>query len=112
MFALVFETPERLWWSFALLIPLVIHLLRRRRYKQQSWAAMQFVLQALHEESQKARLQNLLLMLLRVSILAIFLFAVSAPRTGILRTIVGDVSSGTHHVINVDATYSMRTVDH
>ena len=28
MFALLFESPERLWWSFALQIPLVLHLLK------------------------------------------------------------------------------------
>ncbi len=111
MFALVFESPERLWWSFALLIPLMVHLLRRRRYQQHSWAAMQFVLQALQQESQKAKLHNLLLMLLRVSILAVFLFAISAPRTGFIRPKVGDESSGTHHIMIVDATYSMGTID-
>ena len=58
MFALLFESPERLWWSFALLIPLFVHLLRRRRFKSQPWGAMQFVLQAVQQESQKAKLQN------------------------------------------------------
>ena len=54
MFALLFESPERLWWSFALLIPLFVHLLRRRRFKSQPWGAMQFVLQAVQQASRTA----------------------------------------------------------
>ena len=111
MIALVFETPERLWWSFVLLIPLGIHLWRRRHFQPKSWAAMQFVLEAWQEESQKAKFQNLLLMLLRVALLALFLFAISAPGTGVRRPIVGDESSGTHHIVVIDSTYSMATID-
>jgi len=111
MIALVFETPERLWWSFVLLIPLGIHLWRRRHFQPKSWAAMQFVLEAWEEESQKAKFQNLLLMLMRVAVLALFLFAISAPGTGVRRPIVGDESSGTHHIVVIDSTYSMATID-
>ena len=111
MIALVFDAPERLWWSFVLLIPLGIHLWRRRHFQPKPWAAMQFVLQAWQEESQKAKFQNLLLMLLRVAVLALFLFAISAPSTGVRRPTVGDESSGTHHIVIVDSTYSMATID-
>ena len=111
MIALVFDTPERLWWSFVLLIPLGLHLWRRRHFQPKSWAAMQFVLQAWQEESQKAKLQNLLLVLLRVAVLALFLFAISAPSTGVRRPIVGDESTGTHHIVIIDSTYSMATID-
>ena len=111
MFALLFESPERLWWSFALLIPLVLHLLKRRRFKSQSWGAMQFVLQAVQQESQKAKLQNLILMMLRVAVLAMFLFAISAPSTVLLSPNVGDESNGTHHILMIDATYSSGTID-
>ncbi len=111
MIALLFESPERLWWSFALLIPLALHLLKRRRFKSQSWGAMQFVLQAVQQESQKAKLQNLILMMLRVAVLAMFLFAISAPSTVLLRPNVGDESNGTHHILMIDATYSSGTID-
>ena len=53
MLALILESPERLWWSFVLLVPLLIHLLRRRRYHQHGWAAMEFVVRAMQEKSQK-----------------------------------------------------------
>lgn len=111
MFALLFESPERLWWSFALLIPLFVHLLRRRRFKSQPWGAMQFVLQAVQQESQKAKLQNLILMMLRVAILGMFLFAISAPSTGLHRPNVGEKSNGTHHILIIDSTYSSGTID-
>ena len=111
MLALIFESPERLWWSFVLLVPLLIHLLRRRRFQQQAWAAMQFLLQAMEEESQKARLRNLSLMILRALILACFLAAISAPRSDTMNLNPGKVSDGTYHVLVIDASYSMNTTD-
>ncbi len=111
MIDFTFESPERLWWSFLLLIPIVLHLWRRRRFRQQPWAAMHFILQAVQQEVQKAKLRNLMLMMLRVLILAMFFFAVSAPSTGIHNSGFRSLSSGTHHVLIIDASYSMGTVD-
>ena len=87
MLALILESPERLLWSFVLLVPLLIHLLRRRRYHQHGWAAMEFVVRAMQEKSQKARLQRLVLMIVRVFILALFLLAVSSPQSGVSKLV-------------------------
>ena len=111
MQALILESPERLWWSFVLLVPLLIHLLRRRRYHQHGWAAMEFVVRAMQEKSQKARLQRLVLMIVRVFILALFLLAVSSPQSGVSKFDVDNISSGTHYVFILDASYSMGTID-
>ena len=111
MLALILESPERLWWSFVLLVPLLIHLLRRRRYHQHGWAAMEFVVRAMQEKSQKARLQRLVLMIVRVFILALFLLAVSSPQSGVSKFDVDNISSGTHYVFILDASYSMGTID-
>ena len=59
-------------------VPILIHLLHRRRYQVIRWPAMQFLLTAQVKTRQRLRLENLLLLLLRT--LAVLLLAVSAAR--------------------------------
>ncbi len=71
---LPFVTP----WLFAagaaaVSIPIVIHLLNRRRFRIQAWAAMEFLLAAHRRNVRKLKLQRWLLLLLRC--LALLLLA-------------------------------------
>ncbi|MGC8559336.1 MAG: BatA domain-containing protein [Phycisphaerae bacterium] len=54
-------------------IPIIIHLLNRRRFRQKPWAAMQFLIAAYRRNVRRLKLQRLLLLLLRC--LAILLIA-------------------------------------
>lgn len=65
-------------WLFAagaacVSIPIIIHLLNRRRFRQRPWAAMQFLIAAYRRNVRRLKLQRLLLLLLRC--LAILLIA-------------------------------------
>ena len=51
-------------------VPLLIHLLNRQRFKPLSWAAMRFVEAAWRKTRRRARLENLLLLLLRMAAIA------------------------------------------
>ncbi|HEU4395713.1 MAG TPA: BatA domain-containing protein, partial [Planctomycetota bacterium] len=59
-------------------VPILIHLLHRRRYQVVKWPAMQFLLKAQVKTRQRLRLENLLLLLLRT--LAVLLLALAAAR--------------------------------
>jgi|GEM_PF-1652376 len=65
-------------WLFAagaasISIPIIIHLLNRRRFRQKPWAAMQFLIAAYRRNVRRLKLQRLLLLLLRC--LALLLLA-------------------------------------
>ena len=59
-------------------IPLIIHLLTRKRFDVVDWAAMQF-LQVSERTRRKIFLEELLLMLLRMGLIALFVLALAAP---------------------------------
>lgn len=58
--------------------PIVIHLLNRRRYQTISWAAMDFLREAIQRNRRILQLRDLLLMVLRV--LCVFLFGLALAR--------------------------------
>ena len=55
----------------AALVPIVIHLLSRRRVKPIRWAAMQWLLAALKRHQRRLRMENWLVLLLRVAALVL-----------------------------------------
>lgn len=95
MGVLPFVTP----WLFAagaasVSIPIVIHLLNRRRFRIQAWAAMEFLLAAHRRNVRKLKLQRWLLLLLRC--LALLLLAAGIaqflPPGAVLGAILGNAS--------------------
>ncbi|MFQ5730402.1 MAG: BatA domain-containing protein [Planctomycetaceae bacterium] len=59
-------------------LPILIHLLNKRRFKTVDWAAMDFLLEADKKNNRRVRLENLLLLLLRC--LAVLLIALLVGR--------------------------------
>src|SRR5437588_12478369 len=62
----------------ALAIPPIIHLLNRRRFDVVDWGAMQF-LQVSEKTRRRLLLEELLLMLLRIGLLALLVFGLANP---------------------------------
>lgn len=60
----------------ALLVPPIIHLLNRRRFDVVEWGAMQF-LQVSETTRRRILIEEILLMLLRIGLLAVLVFAVA-----------------------------------
>lgn len=60
-------------------IPIIIHLLNRRRFKRVPWAAMRFVQVSLQRNQRRMQLEDLLLLLLRILLLALLAFALARP---------------------------------
>ena len=63
-------------------IPIVIHLLMRRRRKPVRWAAMRFLLEAYKKRQRRVRLEQLLLLAARCLLIALIALAVGRPMLG------------------------------
>ncbi len=75
-----FASPALLGWLALATVPVLIHWLFRRRYREVTWAAMQFLHAATRKQSRRTRLEQLLLLAARVLILALIVFAFARPR--------------------------------
>ncbi|TXT35938.1 MAG: hypothetical protein FD138_1171 [Planctomycetota bacterium] len=80
LLAFGFASPALLGWLALAALPILIHWLFRRRYREVSWAAMQFLYAAVRKQSRRTRLEQLLLLAARVLILALIVLAFARPR--------------------------------
>ena len=76
-----FLNPLLAFGAALALVPLLIHLLNRQRYRPVRWAAMRFVLAAYRRTRRRVELENLLLLLLRMGAIALLALAVARPFT-------------------------------
>jgi hypothetical protein len=74
-----FANLAMLGWLAAAAIPILIHLWNKRRYREESWAAIEFLLAALHKTSRRMWLEQWLLLLLRMALVAVIVLAVAQP---------------------------------
>ena len=70
LFAVIFSTPAA---AFAIAggvaaVPIIIHLLNRKRYQVVAWAAMRFLLKAQKKNVRRLKLEQWLLLAVRVLI--------------------------------------------
>src|SRR5438270_5627669 len=56
-------------------VPVIIHLLNRRRYRVVDWAAMRFLLAAMRKNVRRLRVEQLLLLAVRTLLLALLVAA-------------------------------------
>lgn len=68
-----------LWGLLAASIPIIIHLLNRRRHRTVKWAAMQFLLKATRESRGKKRLRHILILTCRALGIAALVTAAALP---------------------------------
>lgn len=103
MLALAFLNPLLLAAVPLCAIPIVIHLLNRRRYHRVPWAAMEYLLAAMKRNRKRLRMEQWLVLLLRTLAVLLLVGLVSRPQLGG----GGILSSRTHHVIVLDDSASM-----
>src|SRR5258706_14037592 len=78
--AAAFITP----WFFAagaalVSIPIIIHILNRRRFKVVSWAAMEYLLQAMRKNRRRLKFEQWLLLATRCALLVLLGAALARP---------------------------------
>ncbi len=103
MLALSFLNPALLWLLPLIAVPVIIHLLNRRRFKRVRWAAMEYLLAALRRNRRRLQMQQWLLLLLRTLAVALLVFLVTRPQ------LTGGVfgAARTLHVLCLDDSLSM-----
>ena len=74
--------PWMLWALPAILLPIVIHLLNRLRYKTVHWAAMIFLLKANRAATRRAKIRQYLLLACRTLLLLFLIWAMARPLVG------------------------------
>ena len=77
-----FVHPALAFGALLAVVPLIIHLLNRRRHKPLRWGAMRFVEAAYKRTRRRMQLENLLLLLMRMLAVAALAFAVARPFAG------------------------------
>ena len=103
MLALSFLNPMLLWAVPLAAVPIVIHLLNRRRFREVRWAAMEYLLKALERNRKRLRMEQWLVLLLRTLAVMLLVMLVSRPQLG-----GGITSTVAHHIVLLDDTASMR----
>jgi Mg-chelatase subunit ChlD len=107
--AFAFVTPAFFVAGVALMgIPILIHILNRRRYKTVNWAAMEFLLRALKKNRRRLKFEQWLLLATRCLLLLLAAMALARPFGCAQQTIASVAGSRSGlHVLVIDNSYSM-----
>lgn len=96
-----------LWWSALGAIPVIIHLLHKRKFRETTWAAMRFLIAAAKKNSRRIRLEQLLLLMVRVLILLLLSLALAQPYMESLGDLLR-ADAPTHRILAIDTSLSMQ----
>jgi hypothetical protein len=83
----------------------VIHLWNRRKFREVSWAAMQFLLAALRKNRRRIRIEQWLLLAIRTLVILLVVTAMAKPFLERFGAVIA--GSRTHRVIVIDDSLSM-----
>jgi Aerotolerance regulator N-terminal/von Willebrand factor type A domain len=118
-FGLLFGAPlpAVLAGAAAVSLPIIIHLLNRRRYRIVTWAAMRFLLAAQKQNTRRMRLEQLILLILRTAIVLLLVLAMASVMPWCVRLLnrlfpgsavhAATASQRTHKVLVLDGSLSM-----
>jgi hypothetical protein len=106
MLALGFGAPWMLWGLAAGSIPIVIHLLNKRKYRQTDWAAMRFLLAAIKKNKRRIELEQWILLAIRTLLILLLAMAMARP---VLESLAPALFAGqrSHRVLVLDGSLSM-----
>jgi hypothetical protein len=101
-----FLNPLMLFGMAAIAVPIIIHFLNRRKFRKINWAAMKFVKLSVDQNQRRIRLEDLILLLIRCTLLALLALALARP---VLKSSAVDVlgQAKVTAVIVLDNSYSM-----
>ena len=94
-------------WGLAAALPILIHLWSRRRYREESWAAMTFLLAALRKNARRIQLEQWILLAVRTLLVALFALALADPQLSVISAWVGGAGGQSHVVLVIDGSFSM-----
>ncbi len=103
----MFANPLMLWGLAGASLPIMIHLLNRRKFREERWAAMRFLLAAIRKNQKRVHVEQWLLLAVRTMIILLVVMAMSKPFLEAFG--VADLLRGQrrHWVIVLDGSMSM-----
>jgi len=106
----MFLNPLMLAGLGGAMLPLVLHLLARSRFRTVDWAAMMFLYGAEPQQRQSTRLKQFLLLLLRMALVSLLAVALARP---LVSDTFAAVASGGHlsAVLIVDGSLSTSAIE-
>ncbi len=108
MNTLTFLNAPLLWGLGLASIPIIIHLLYRRRFRRVEWAPMKYLKLSLQKNRRRIQLEQLLLLLLRTALILLLVFLVARPlvhAAGLAGWLGG--RSRANHLLLIDDSLSM-----
>lgn len=94
-------------WGLAAALPILIHLWSRRKYREESWAAMTFLLAALRKNARRIQIEQIILLAVRTALLVLLALALADPQFSVLSSWAGGGGGQTHTVLVIDGSFSM-----
>jgi von Willebrand factor type A domain/Aerotolerance regulator N-terminal len=107
IFALGFANYPLIWGLGAASVPVIIHLLNRRKFREMRWAAMRFLLAAMRKNSRRIRIEQWLLLAIRTLLIMMVVLAMAKPYLESLGALPVLAGRRTHRVLVLDGSLSM-----
>src|SRR5690349_8207296 len=108
----MFLNPLLLFGLTAVSVPIIIHILNRRKFQKVVWAAMRFVKIAMEKNQRRIQWEDILLLIIRCALVAILAFALARPMISFgSRAVAGFGGSKVTAVIMIDNSCSMSQID-
>ncbi|MCH2061749.1 MAG: BatA domain-containing protein [Verrucomicrobiales bacterium] len=104
-----FLNSAMLFGMAALAIPIIVHLLNRRRFKKLPWAAMRFLQVSLERNQRRMKVEDWILLLLRLALVALLALALSRPAANWLDS--QSLGSKIASTVIIDSSGSMGRTD-
>jgi hypothetical protein len=76
---MTFLSPLLIWGTLLGAVPLIIHLLNRRRFRRVEWAPMRYLKLTIRKNRRRIQLEQLLLLLLRIALPVLLFFLLARP---------------------------------
>ncbi len=100
-----FLNPILLFGLAGVSVPIIIHLLNRRQIQRVPWAAMRFLQASVENNQRRLQIEDLILLLLRVLLIALIALALARPALNAAAGLFGQPASAT--LLLIDHSYSM-----
>jgi len=110
MGSLALANPWLVWGLLAAGVPVLIHLLSRRRARQVAFAAVEFILRSRQQKARSVRLRQILLLLARTALVAAVALAILRPMLQPKAAAAAQTGPAATAIV-LDASLSMRWKD-
>lgn len=105
--ALGLANPTLIWGLGAASVPIILHLLNKRKYREMRWAAMRFLLAAIRKNSRRIRIEQWILLAVRTLLIVLVVTAMAKPFSEGLGALPIMAGRRTHRVLVLDGSLSM-----